>query len=79
MKGEEGVESDGIQYRSSFGHDRTALTLFMKNKISSVTVYAASSSRIHEDYFEPAERLGRLIAEKKWRQVNGGGEGGLMG
>ena len=45
----------------------------------SVTVYASSSENIPAPYFAIAEELGRLIAERGWRLVFGGGRHGLMG
>lgn len=45
----------------------------------SVTVYASSSDAIPAPYFQIAEDLGRLIAERRWRLVFGGGRHGLMG
>lgn len=44
-----------------------------------VTVYASSSERIDRAFFDPAEELGRRIAEKGWELVWGGGRFGLMG
>lgn len=48
------------------------------NKINSVCVYSASSTKINPCYFEVAEQLGRLIAEQDIRLVNGAGNIGLM-
>lgn len=48
------------------------------NKINSVCVYSASSTKINPCYFEVAERLGRLIAKQDIRLVNGAGNIGLM-
>lgn len=48
------------------------------NKITSVCVYSASSTKIAECYFEAAERLGRLLAERHIRLINGAGNLGLM-
>lgn len=45
----------------------------------SVTVYASSSERVPREYFAVAEELGRLIADKGWHLVFGGGRYGLMG
>lgn len=44
-----------------------------------VTVYASSSERIDRRYFAVAEELGRLIGERGWDLVWGGGRYGLMG
>jgi uncharacterized protein (TIGR00730 family) len=48
------------------------------NKISSVCVYSASSTKIDRKYFDAAEELGRLIAERGITLVNGAGCLGLM-
>lgn len=43
-----------------------------------VCVYCASSDRVDRAYFEAAERLGRLIGERKNNLVYGGGNTGPM-
>lgn len=48
------------------------------NKITSVCVYSASSTKIAECYFEAAEELGGLLAERHIRLINGAGNLGLM-
>lgn len=48
------------------------------NDIKRVCVYSASSTRIDPCYVECAEALGRLLAQKKIRLVNGAGNMGLM-
>lgn len=48
------------------------------NKISAVCVYSASSTKIDTQYFEAAQELGRLIALKQIKLINGGGNLGLM-
>lgn len=48
------------------------------NEINSVCVYSASSTKIDACYFEAAEELGRLLAERHIRLVNGAGSLGLM-
>lgn len=48
------------------------------NKISSVCVYCASSTKIPAVYFEAATELGRLLGERGLRVVNGAGNIGLM-
>ncbi|WP_321334070.1 TIGR00730 family Rossman fold protein [uncultured Bacteroides sp.] len=48
------------------------------NKITSVCVYSASSTKIDPVYFEAADRLGRLLAENQIRLINGAGSIGLM-
>ena len=49
-----------------------------RNRITSVTVYCASSTQIDECYFNAARQLGKLLAEKQIRIVNGAGSIGLM-
>lgn len=44
-----------------------------------VTVYASSSERVDASYMAVAGELGRLIAERGWDLVWGGGRFGLMG
>ena len=48
------------------------------NKIHSVCVYSASSTQIDPLYVDTAQRLGRLLGEKRIRLVNGAGNMGLM-
>lgn len=48
------------------------------NKITSVCVYSASSTKIDSVYFDVARELGRLLGEKHIRLVNGAGNMGLM-
>lgn len=48
------------------------------NKISSVCVYSASSTKIAPKYFAAAEELGRLLARRGIHLVNGAGCLGLM-
>lgn len=49
------------------------------NEIKNVCVYSASSTQIAPVYFQVAEELGRLIAEKHINLINGAGYRGLMG
>ena len=49
------------------------------NKIETICVYGASSSMISETYKNAAFRLGRILAGKGIRLVNGAGKCGLMG
>lgn len=49
------------------------------NKISSVCVYCASSTKIDSQYFDAATKLGNLLAAKQIKLINGGGGIGLMG
>ncbi len=49
-----------------------------RNRITSVTVYCASSTQIDECYFSAARQLGKLLAEEQIRIVNGAGSIGLM-
>ncbi|WP_071147924.1 LOG family protein [Bacteroides ihuae] len=48
------------------------------NEITSVCVYSASSTKIDSVYFQVAEQLGCLLAEKQIRLINGAGNLGLM-
>lgn len=48
------------------------------NQIKSVCVYSASSTKISEEYFQAARRLGQLLAQRQMRLVNGAGCLGLM-
>ena len=50
----------------------------MSQKIETITVYASASSRISSVYFEAAENLGKLLANRSITCVNGGGIRGLM-
>lgn len=49
------------------------------NKITSVCVYSASSTKIAPAYFHAAQELGRLLAQHHIRLINGAGGIGLMG
>lgn len=48
------------------------------NDIKNVCVYSASSTKIAPAYFEAAERLGHILAERKINLINGAGCLGLM-
>lgn len=48
------------------------------NKINSVCVYSASSTKIDSIYFDVARELGTLFGEKHIRLINGAGNMGLM-
>lgn len=48
------------------------------NEITSVCVYSASSTKIDKCYFDAAEELGKLLAERQIRLINGAGSIGLM-
>lgn len=50
----------------------------MMNKISSVCVYSASSTKIDPVYFDVAHELGTLLGQEHIRLVNGAGNMGLM-
>lgn len=50
----------------------------MTHRIQTVCVYSASSTQIAPCYFQAAEELGRLMAERGLRLVNGAGCLGLM-
>ena len=43
------------------------------NDIKNVCVYSASSTKIAKEYFDAAEKLGRLLAEKRINLINGAG------
>lgn len=44
-----------------------------------ICVYCASSTQIHADYFEAADKLGKIFAKANITLVYGGGATGLMG
>ena len=48
------------------------------NKINSVCVYCASSTKIDSVYFDAARELGTLLGQKHIRLINGAGNMGLM-
>lgn len=48
------------------------------NQITSVCVYSASSTKIDKAYFEAAAQLGKLLADRHIRLINGAGNIGLM-
>lgn len=48
------------------------------NKINSVCVYCASSTKIDSAYFDAARELGTLLGKKHIRVINGAGNMGLM-
>lgn len=48
------------------------------NKITSVCVYCASSTKIDSVYFEAARELGTLLGQRHIRLINGAGGIGLM-
>lgn len=50
----------------------------MMNKIDSVCVYSASSTKIDPVYFDAARQLGAMLAQKHIRLINGAGNMGLM-
>ena len=50
----------------------------MMNKINSVCVYCASSTKIDSVYFDAARELGTLLGQKHIRLINGAGNMGLM-
>ena len=50
----------------------------MTNKITSVCVYSASSTKIDSVYFEAACELGTLLGRQNIRLINGAGNMGLM-
>ena len=48
------------------------------NEIRNVCVYSASSTKINPVYFQAAEELGQLLAQKGINLINGAGRLGLM-
>ena len=44
-----------------------------------ICVYCASSTQIHSDYFQAADKLGKILAEANITLIYGGGATGLMG
>lgn len=48
------------------------------NKVTSVCVYCASSTKIDSAYFEAARELGTLLGKRNIRLINGAGGIGLM-
>lgn len=50
----------------------------MMNKITSVCVYSASSTKIAPVYFDAARELGTLLGQRHIRLINGAGNMGLM-
>ena len=48
------------------------------NDIKNVCVYSASSTKIDKAYFEAADELGRILAERHINLINGAGNIGLM-
>lgn len=50
----------------------------MMNKITSVCVYSASSTKIDSVYFDAARELGTLLGQRHIRLINGAGNMGLM-
>lgn len=48
------------------------------NKINSVCVYSASSTKIDPVYFDAARELGILLGKEQIRLINGAGKMGLM-
>jgi len=48
-------------------------------KFNQVAVYAASSSKVAQVYFDQTKELAKILAQEKIRVVYGGGGSGLMG
>ena len=48
------------------------------NDIKNICVYSASSTKIDPIYFEAAEELGKILAQKHINLINGAGCLGLM-
>ena len=51
----------------------------MEQRINSICVFGASSSRVAGEYFDAAYRVGELIAQAGCRMIFGAGDAGLMG
>lgn len=47
--------------------------------MENICVYCASSSQVKPEYFDAAEKLGKIIAQNNLRLIYGGGQRGLMG
>jgi uncharacterized protein (TIGR00730 family) len=47
--------------------------------MQNICVYCASSSQIRPVFFDAAEELGKILAERDYRLIYGGGHRGLMG
>ena len=47
--------------------------------ISRVCIFCASSTQVHPEYFEAANRLGKELAKEDVTIIYGGGAAGLMG
>ena len=68
---------------SCFKHRMQVYPYLCKNKkrmnnIKNICVYSASSTKIAPIYFEAAEKLGQLLAQKHINLINGAGCLGLM-
>lgn len=50
----------------------------MSNKINTICVYAASSTKLNPVYTQAAKELGQIMAQQKIRLINGAGGIGLM-
>jgi len=61
------------------GEDRIHWEQQLMARMESICVFAGSSSGRRPAYAGAAEGLGRVIAERGWRVVYGGGRVGLMG
>eukprot|EP01059_Diplonema_ambulator_P000691 TRINITY_DN1055_c0_g1_i1.p1 TRINITY_DN1055_c0_g1~~TRINITY_DN1055_c0_g1_i1.p1 ORF type:complete len:332 (+),score=40.16 TRINITY_DN1055_c0_g1_i1:48-998(+) len=48
-------------------------------KVESVVVYGGSAVSVDEKFFEAAVQVGKGVAKRGWRQINGGGSFGMMG
>jgi len=58
---------------------RFKAALIGPNMTRALCVYCSSSDRLNETYYAAADRLGRLMVERGWSLVYGGGHTGLMG
>ena len=50
----------------------------MQSKHRYICVYGASSNDIPKAYIEAAYSLGKSLAERQWRCINGAGSAGIM-
>ena len=57
----------------------TQSSYHMNDKNLKITIYCASSSEIHQNYFDHAKELGKLLSQINCVVTYGGGATGLMG
>lgn len=73
------VRPSGLEHGSYYNIPMSNKTTARARAISTVTVYAASSSAVGDPYFEAARALGAGLAGAGMTVVYGGGSTGLMG